>query len=39
MPPIRDKKSKDLIEQEGRIFLATSDFQNGKIPTIAEGIQ
>jgi hypothetical protein len=36
MPPIRDKKSKDLIEQEGRILLAISDFQNGKIPTIAQ---
>ncbi|KAL3707056.1 suppressor protein sef1 [Talaromyces marneffei ATCC 18224] len=35
MPPIRDKKSKDLIEQEGRILLAISNFRNGKIPTIA----
>ena len=36
MPPIRKKKSKDLIEQEGRILLAISDFQNGKIPKIAQ---
>ncbi|EED15968.1 conserved hypothetical protein [Talaromyces stipitatus ATCC 10500] len=36
MPPIRNKKSKYLIEQEGRILLAISDFQNGKISTIAE---
>jgi hypothetical protein len=36
MPPNRNKKSKDLIEQEGRILLAISDFQNGKIPTIVE---
>ena len=36
MPPIRKKDSKDLIEQEGRILLAISDFQNGKIPNIAQ---
>ncbi|EED23153.1 conserved hypothetical protein [Talaromyces stipitatus ATCC 10500] len=36
MPPIRKKDSKDLIEQEGRILLAISDFQNGKIPKIAQ---
>jgi hypothetical protein len=35
MPPIRQKDSKDLIEQEGRILLAISDLQNGKISKIA----
>ncbi|KAL3705380.1 suppressor protein sef1 [Talaromyces marneffei ATCC 18224] len=39
MPPIRNKKSKDLIEQEGRILLAISDFQNGKIPNIAQAAE
>jgi hypothetical protein len=36
MPPIRNKNPKDSVEQEGRILLAISDFQNGKISTIAQ---
>ena len=36
MPPIRNKTSKNLAEQEGRILLAISDFQNGRIPNIAQ---
>ena len=36
MPPIRNKASKNLAEQEGRILLAISDFQNGKISKIAQ---
>jgi hypothetical protein len=36
MPPIRNKNSKDLIEQEGRILLAISDLQSGKISKIAQ---
>lgn len=36
MLPIRNKMSKDLIEQEGQILLTISNFQNNKIPTIAE---
>ena len=36
MPPKRKEKSKDLIEQEGRILLAISDFQNSKIPIVTQ---
>ncbi|KAL3709892.1 suppressor protein sef1 [Talaromyces marneffei ATCC 18224] len=39
MPPIRNKRSKDLIEQEGRILLAISDFQNVKIPNITQAAE
>jgi hypothetical protein len=34
MPPIRDKNSKNSIEQEGRILLAISDLKNGNISNI-----
>jgi hypothetical protein len=36
MPPIRNKKSKDLTEQEGRILLAISNLQNGRILRVAQ---
>jgi hypothetical protein len=34
MPPIRDKNSRNSIEQEGNISLAISDLKNGKISSI-----
>ncbi|EED13526.1 conserved hypothetical protein [Talaromyces stipitatus ATCC 10500] len=36
MPPIRNKNKKDLAEQEGRILLAISDLQNGRILRVAQ---
>jgi hypothetical protein len=36
MPPIRNKKKKDLAEQEGRILLAISDLKNGRILRVAQ---
>jgi hypothetical protein len=39
MPPIRNKTSKDLAEQEGQILLAISDFQNSKIPNIGRAVK
>lgn len=36
MPPIRNKKKKDLAEQEGRILLAISDLRNGRILRVAQ---
>jgi hypothetical protein len=34
MPPIRGEKSRNSIEQEGRILLAISDLKNKKIPNV-----
>ena len=36
MPPIRDKKSRNSVEQEGRILLALSGLKNGKFRNISE---
>ena len=36
MPPIRSQRSRDLIEQEGRILLAIQAFKNGEISSIRE---
>ncbi|EED15788.1 pogo transposable element, putative [Talaromyces stipitatus ATCC 10500] len=36
MPPIRNKNRKNLDEQEGRILLAISDLQNGRIQRVAQ---
>ena len=36
MPPIRNKTSKNLVEQEGRILLAISDLKNGQILRVAQ---
>ena len=36
MPPIRDKNSRNSIDQEGRILLAISDLKNKKICSIRE---
>lgn len=36
MPPIRNKKKRDLAEQEGWILLAISDLQNGQILRVAQ---
>jgi hypothetical protein len=36
MPPIRDKRSKNLAEQESPILLAISDLQSGRILHIAK---
>ncbi|EED15617.1 conserved hypothetical protein [Talaromyces stipitatus ATCC 10500] len=36
MPPIRNKNKKDLAEQKGRILLAISDLQNGRILRVAQ---
>jgi hypothetical protein len=36
MPPIRNKKSRNSIEQEGRILLAHSALKNGEIRSICE---
>jgi hypothetical protein len=36
MPPIRNKNRKNLDEQEGRILLAISDLQNGRIQPVAQ---
>jgi hypothetical protein len=36
MPPIRDKNSKNSIEQEGRILFALSALKNGEIHSIRE---
>ena len=35
MPPIRDKKSRNSVEQEGRILLALSGLKNGKFGNIS----
>ena len=35
-PPTREKSSKNLAEQEGRVLLAISDLQNGRILHIAQ---
>ena len=36
MPPIRTEKSRKSIEQEGKVLLAISDIQNGKISSIRQ---
>jgi hypothetical protein len=36
MPPIHTEKSRKSIEQEGKVLLAISDFQNGKISSIRQ---
>jgi hypothetical protein len=36
MPPIRNKNSRNSIEQEGRILLAISNLKNGEISSIRE---
>ena len=36
MPPIRSQRSRDLIEQEGRILLAIQAFKNREISSIRE---
>ena len=36
MPPIRTENQRKSIEQEGRILLAISDFQNQKISSIRQ---
>jgi hypothetical protein len=36
MPPIRNKNSRNSIEQEGQILLAISALKNGEIHSIRE---
>lgn len=36
MPPIHSRSSKNLVEQEGRILLATEAFKNQEISSIRE---
>jgi hypothetical protein len=36
MPPNRSKKSKKLVEQEGRIVLAIAAYKNGQIPSVSQ---
>jgi predicted HTH domain antitoxin len=39
MPPIRNKNRKKSEEQEGRILLAISDLENGRIRSVRQAAE